>query len=112
MIIASHNLDELERLCDRVAIIDRGHIQRIVSVRESAGRSEARRWRIRVAQALDALVAQFPGASVNGPDVECTADVAALNAGLATAIAQGALIVAVAPAESSLEEAFRSAVTL
>lgn len=111
MIIASHNLDELERLCDRVAIIDRGHIQRIVSVRESAGQGTARRWRIRVAQAPDALVAQLPGATLSGADVECTADVAALNAGLAAGIAQGALIVAVAPAESSLEEAFRSAVT-
>lgn len=112
LIIASHNLDELERLCDRVAIIDRGHIQRIVSVRESAGQGTARRWRIRVAQAPDALVAHLPGATVNGPDVECTADVAALNAGIAAAIAQGSLIIAVAPAESSLEEAFRSAVTL
>lgn len=111
MIIASHNLDELERLCDRVAIIDRGHIQRVVSVRESAGHSTARRWRIRVAQAADALMAHLPGAELNGVDVECTADVAALNAGLAAAIAQGTLIVAVAPAESSLEEAFRSAVT-
>ncbi len=112
IIIASHNLDELERLCDRVAIIDRGHIQRIVSVRESAGQGTARRWRIRVAQVPDALIEHLPGATMNGPDVECTADVAALNAGLAAAIAQGTLIVAVAPAESSLEEAFRSAVTL
>jgi hypothetical protein len=95
-----------------VAIIDRGHIQRIVSVRESAGQGTARRWRIRVAQAPEALVAQLPGASMIGPDVECTADVAALNAALAAAISQGTLIVAVAPAESSLEEAFRSAVTV
>lgn len=112
MIIASHNLDELERLCDRVAIVDHGHIQRIVSVRESAGQSTARRWRIRVAQAPEAVVAQFADSTRSGPDVECSADVAALNAGLAAAIVQGALIVAVAPAESSLEEAFRSAVTL
>jgi ABC-type multidrug transport system ATPase subunit len=112
MIIASHNLDELERLCDRVAIIDRGEIQRVVSVRESSGHGNARKWRIRVAQAADAVVAHLPGATVSGPDVECTADVAGLNAGLAAAIAAGALIIAVAPAESSLEEAFRSAVTL
>ncbi len=112
MIIASHNLDELERLCDRVAIIDRGEIQRVVSVRESAGHGNARKWRIRVAQAADAVLAHLPGAVLSGADVECTADVAGLNAGLAAAIAAGALIIAVAPAESSLEEAFRSAVTL
>lgn len=111
MIIASHNLDELERLCDRVAIIDHGQIQRVVTVREAAGSGAERRWRIRAVSAPEALAARFHGAVVNGPDVECTADVAALNRGIAEAIAEGALIIAVAPAESSLEEAFRSAVT-
>jgi ABC-type multidrug transport system ATPase subunit len=111
VLIASHNLDELERLCDRVAIIDHGAIQRIVEMRSTAGVSVARRWRIRVAQAADAVAAQFPGSSFSGSDIECTADVAGLNAGLAAAITAGALVVAVAPAESSLEEAFRSAVT-
>ncbi len=110
MVIASHNLDELERLCDRVAIIDHGRIQRIVTVREMAGSTEPRRWRLQVAQGADAVVAQFAGAVARGGFVECTADVPALNRGLAEAIAAGALITAVIPAESSLEEAFRAAV--
>lgn len=112
VIIASHNLDELERLCDRVAIVDRGAIQRVVEVRAGAGITAARRWRIRVTQAPDAIAAAFPGAVMAANDVEVTADVAGLNAGIAAAIAAGALITAVGPAESSLEEAFRSAVTL
>lgn len=111
ILIASHNLDELERLCDRVAIIDHGQIQRVVTVREAAGGTERRRWRIRVAQAPDALLAQLPEATQNGADIECTADVAGLNAALAAAIAAGTLVVAVTPAESSLEEAFRTVVT-
>jgi len=111
VLIASHNLDELERLCDRVAIVDRGAIQRVVEVRGGAGITAPRRWRIRVTQAPDAVAAAFPGAVVNGPDIECTADVAGLNAGLAAAITAGALVTAVGPSESSLEEAFRSAVT-
>ncbi len=110
ILIASHNLDELERLCDRVAIVDRGAVQRIVEVRAGAGITTTRRWRIRVTQAPDAVAAQFPGAAVTGMDIECSADVAGLNAGLAAAIASGALVTAVGPAESSLEEAFRSAV--
>ncbi len=110
VLIASHNLDELERLCDRVAIIDRGAIQRIVDVRGTEGVGVPRRWRIRVAQAPDALAAQFSGAVIAGNDIECSADVAGLNAGLAAAIAAGALVVSVLPAESSLEEAFRSSV--
>ena len=110
IVIASHNLDELERLCDRVAIIDRGKIQRVISVREAGADTTARRWRIGATVGIDALAAQFPGAMVSGRILECTADVAALNHGLAAAIAHGALVTAVAPAESSLEEAFRSAV--
>jgi len=112
ILIASHSLDELERLCDRVAIIDRGQIQRVVTVRDASGGSvEARRWRIRVQAGAEAVVAQFDGAVLSGSDIECTADVAGLNRGLAAAMAQGAMIVGVAPTESSLEEAFRSSVT-
>jgi ABC-2 type transport system ATP-binding protein len=111
MVIASHNLDELERLCDRVAIIDHGKIQRIVGVRDAVAAGGTRRWRILTAAGVSALAAQLPGAEVKGVSLECTADVAALNKALAAAIAQGTLVTAVAPAESSLEEAFRSAVT-
>jgi ABC-type multidrug transport system ATPase subunit len=110
ILIASHNLDELERLCDRVAIIDRGKIQRVISVRDAGADTTARRWRIGATAGIDALAAQFPDATVSGRILECNADVAALNHGLAAAIAQGALITAVTPAESSLEEAFRAAV--
>lgn len=111
ILIASHNLDELERLCDRVAIIDHGRIQRIVSVREAAGSLESRRWRIHVVAGIDALAAEFSDAVVEGSIVQCTADLAALNRGLAAAITNGATVSAVLPAESSLEEAFRSAVS-
>lgn len=111
MLIASHNLDELERLCDRVVILDHGQVQRIVTVRDAAGTGEARRWRIRALTGADAVASQFEGAVATGTDVECTADVAALNRGLAAAIAQGALVVAVSASGSSLEEAFRSSVT-
>lgn len=112
IVIASHTLDELERLCDRVAIVDKGRVQRVVDVREAAGGSSApRRWRLRAQVGIDALAAQFPDATVSGDTVECSVDLAGLNRGLASAIAQGALLSSVAPAESSLEEAFRSAVS-
>jgi ABC-2 type transport system ATP-binding protein len=111
VLIASHNLDELDRLCDRVAIVNRGAIQRVVEVRAGAGVTAPRRWRIRVTQAADAIAAAFPDAVMTANDAEVTADVAGLNAGIAAAIAAGALVTAVGPAESSLEEAFRSAVT-
>jgi ABC-2 type transport system ATP-binding protein len=111
IVIASHSLDELERLCDRVAIIDHGKIQRIVSVREARGTGSVRRWRLRAAVGADVVAAQFEGATFRDDTIECTVDVAELNRGVAAAIAQGALVTAIAPAESSLEEAFRAAVS-
>lgn len=111
LLVASHNLDELERLCDRVVIVDHGRVQRVVEVRANAGSGGERRWRVRCAVGADALLAQLPGAERVGDAVECRADLPALNRALAAAIAQGTLVSAVTPAESSLEEAFRSAVT-
>jgi ABC-2 type transport system ATP-binding protein len=111
IIIASHNLDELERLADRVAIIDRGRIQRVVAM-GGAAVTTAMAYLLRASTGADAVVSRFPGATVaaNG-DIEVPrVDIETLNAGLAGAIAEGALISAVVPRESALEQAFHSAV--
>ena len=111
IVIASHNLDELERLADRVAIIDRGRIQRIVTVR-GAPVTALMAYRIRAVTGADTIVERFPGASAadNG-DVDLPpVDIPSLNAGLAAAIGAGALVSAVVPRESALEQAFHSAV--
>ena len=111
IIIASHNLDELERLTDRVAIIDRGRIQRVVTV-SGASVTALMAYRVRVVMGGDALVARFPGSMLgaNG-DLEIPpVDVPTLNAGLAAAIGTGALISAVIPRESALEQAFHASV--
>jgi ABC-2 type transport system ATP-binding protein len=111
IIIASHNLDELERLTDRVAIMDRGRVQRVVTV-SGASVTALMAYRIRVVAGGDALLAQFPG-GVLGMSGELDippVDVPTLNAGLATAIGSGSLISAVIPRESALEQAFHSAV--
>jgi ABC-type multidrug transport system ATPase subunit len=111
IVIASHNLDELERLADRVAIIDRGRIQRIVTVGGVAP-SALMAYRIRVVSGGEALVARFPGATTGAAgeiDVP-PVDIATLNAGLAGALAAGAVVSAVIPRESALEQAFHSAV--
>ncbi len=111
IIIASHNLDELERLTDRVAIIDRGKIQRVVTV-SGASVSTLMAYRVRVVAGGDALTAQFPGAVLgsNGDLDLPPIDVPTLNAGLAAAIGTGALISAVIPRESALEQAFHASV--
>ncbi len=111
--IASHNLDELQRLCDRVAIIDHGQLQRVVSVRAAItdAAQAAAPWRITVVRG-DALVpAVFPGAQLaEGEWITAPLDVESLNAALAGLLAQGALVSGVAPAHSSLEQQFREAV--
>ncbi|HEX7546089.1 MAG TPA: ABC transporter ATP-binding protein, partial [Gemmatimonadaceae bacterium] len=63
IIIASHNLDELERLTDRVAIIDRGRIQRVVTV-NGASVTALMAYRVRVVAGGDALLARFPGSAL------------------------------------------------
>jgi ABC-type multidrug transport system ATPase subunit len=111
IIIASHNLDELERLADRVVIVDRGRVQRVVTV--SAAPSGARAaYRMRAVSRVDALLAAFPGATLlaSGEVDVPPVDAGALNAGLASAISGGAQLTSVVPRESALEQAFHAAV--
>lgn len=111
IIIASHNLDELERLADRVAILAQGRLQRLVTVSDAPVTS-LMAYRLRAGAGARELAAQFPGATLhpNG-DIDVPAvDIARLNAGIAAGIAAGALVSAVVPRESALEQAFHSAV--
>lgn len=111
IIIASHNLDELERVADRVAIIDHGCLQRVVSVREAKG-AGARVYRLRVAGDAAAVLEVFAGATLVGAaEVEIPAvTLAELNAGLQAALARGVQVVSLAPRESALESEFHAAV--
>ena len=111
IIIASHNLDELERLADRVAIIDHGQLQRVVTV-SGAGVSELMAYRVRAVSGAELVAAQFPGAtvSVTGEIDLPAVTIATLNAGIADALAGGALVSAIIPRESALEQAFHSAI--
>ena len=113
MLVASHNLDELERICDRVVIIDRGRIQRVVDLHSADVAAPAVAYRIRVASGAPALLAAFPGAkeATRGDVIVPPTDLASLNSGLARAIAGGALIAAVAPDRSALEREFHDAVS-
>jgi ABC-type multidrug transport system ATPase subunit len=109
--IASHNLDELERLADRVAIIDDGELQRIVRPR---GRPEnfATPYIICVDGGDELVRSVFPDAvmRVEGEFVLQTRDLLALNAGVAALIHNGALVRSLRPSHSVLEQHFREAV--
>jgi ABC-2 type transport system ATP-binding protein len=112
MFIASHNLDELERLCDRVAIIDRGRLQRVVETRRAAAREVASTYHLTVARGAELVQSVFPGARVlNDGEFEIEGgDAPRLNQHLGELIASGVLITALIPAHSGLEAQFREVV--
>lgn len=110
--IASHNLDELQRVADRVAIIDGGRLQRVVDVRTASADGAPRMYRLVVASGGEHVAASFPHALEAGRNEwELRAmTTEALNAGLARLIAQGGRVSSLAPSRSALEEEFRAAV--
>jgi ABC-type multidrug transport system ATPase subunit len=112
MLIASHNLDELQRLADRVAIIDRGRLQRLVSTGYEHAAPSVTRFRIAIARGREVVRNVFPQAEEAGRDeFDITVhSIEELNATLANLIGQGVLIASVVPEHSMLEQQFREAV--
>lgn len=109
--IASHNLDELQRISDRVAIIDRGRLQRVVDLHAPVA-TLAAPYRIVVASGEQHVAAVFPDAvSVGSNEYDIPErPLDRLNAQLGELIARGALVVSVAPVHTALEQHFREAV--
>jgi ABC-type multidrug transport system ATPase subunit len=108
--IASHNLDELQRLADRVAIIDHGTLQRVVRPRgQDAG---ATPYVLTIDGDGAAVVEAFPGAALRaaGEYELAPLDVGTLNAGLSLLLQRGVLVTSLRPAHSLLEQHFREAV--
>jgi len=111
ILIASHNLDELQRICDRVAIIDRGRLQRVVDLSAPSADAMAP-YRLVVRGSGDQVMAVFPDAQSVGNDEYDLPErsLEQLNQQMAALIAAGAMIVSVAPAHSALEQQFREVV--
>ena len=114
ILIASHNLDELARLADRVGILDHGRLQRVVAMRggESPEGTTAP-YRIALARGGELVPDVFPDArDVGQGELELDSlTLDEINAGIATLIARGALVRMVLPAHSLLEQQFREAVS-
>lgn len=108
IIIASHDLDEVERIADRAVVLDAGRVRKVIDL--TAPR-EPVEYRIRLAAASDAIQPSFPDAMhedertftvrVSGP--------AELSQRLGALIASGAIIAAVEPLHEALEERVRAA---
>ena len=110
--IASHNLDELQRLADRVVIIDHGRLQRIVNVRLASEDTTPTPYRLSFAAGESLVPDVFPDAQlIAGSDWEVPArDLGELNRGVAELVARGALLRGMVPTHTALEQHFRDAV--
>ena len=111
IVIASHNLDELERLTDRVVILHQGRMQRIVGGADASRQGGA--YRLTLAEVHPGVSAAFPGAEPVGGRLfewRVEGELAALSRGLAALLAAGAVLVAFEPEQSRLETEFRAAV--
>ncbi|MDQ2666379.1 MAG: ABC transporter ATP-binding protein [Gemmatimonadota bacterium] len=113
ILIASHNLDELSRLADRVGIIDRGRLVRVVDVRATERQvTEGAAYRIVLTRGQELVATQFPMARSLGRGEFEMSDVSLddINRGLVQLIAAGAQVNALYPVHSELEQQFREAV--
>ncbi len=112
ILIASHNLDELQRLADRVAIIDHGRLQRVVSTGYEQNAPTATRFRLTLAGGFDRIRESFPLAESAGRgEYDVTVrSIQELNTALADLMSRGGLVASVVPERSVLEQQFREAV--
>jgi ABC-2 type transport system ATP-binding protein len=113
ILIASHNLDELQRVSDRVAIIDRGRLQRVVDLTANASVGAETPYRLIVKRGVDIVSEVFRNATRVG---ELEFELAPrglddLNRELSELIARGGLVASVAPAHTALEQQFREVVS-
>jgi ABC-type multidrug transport system ATPase subunit len=114
ILIASHNLDELARLADRVGIIDRGRLQRVVDVRANERVvTQGAPYRLVVASGEVRVPEVFPGARVvANAEFEISAlSLGEINEGIGRLIQSGVLVRALYPVHSALEQQFREVVS-
>jgi ABC-2 type transport system ATP-binding protein len=115
VLIASHDLDELERTADRVAVLEAGRLREVIDLRAPALRFPAYRLEVEGAShAGDAVRACFPGAvAEEGPELAFRvqpADADDLNRRVAELIRRGVAVRALSPERETLEQRFHGAV--
>ncbi len=112
ILIASHNLEELERLADRVAILNAGRLQRVVEVTHLLPMASALVYRLTIASGSAELDELFPGVVDlgRGDYAVQVSDLGELNRRVVALIGRGAVVAGIAPAQSALELEFHDAV--
>lgn len=108
VLIASHDLTELERLADRAILLENGKVTDTISLRD---RTDLRVYRITLAGAHDSFGDVFPSARRHDGNVFVVdvSDVADLNRRLAALLTAGGEVVSVQPADTLEERVTRGA---
>ena len=115
ILIASHNLHELEHVADRVAILDGGKLTKVADLQPHATSRELLHYVLELASDSVAVAEIFPDAtriSNDGlaPIWTIDGDLEALNAGLRALLDRGVSVRGFSPRRSRLESAFLEAV--
>jgi ABC-type multidrug transport system ATPase subunit len=108
VLIASHDLAELERMADHALVLESGRLREVISLRD---RTTVRSYRLELADTHAAFSDVFPGAR-SAPEANAyivdVSDVADLNRRLAALLDAGAAVVSVTPADTLEERVTRS----
>jgi ABC-2 type transport system ATP-binding protein len=112
LLVASHDLDEVERTADRVAVLGEGRVREVIDLRAAPAGLPAYRLEVEpAAGAADAVRAAFPGAvSEDGPPLAFlvrAADLAELNRRLDALRRGGVQVRALAPERQTLAARYR-----
>ncbi|MBV9110190.1 MAG: ABC transporter ATP-binding protein [Gemmatimonadetes bacterium] len=111
-LIASHDLNELERTADRVAVLEAGRVREVIDLRAPEAAFPAYRLEVEsTAGAGEAVHACFPGAvAEEGSPLAFrvqASDAEDLNRRVAALLARGVAVRALAPERPTLEQRFR-----
>jgi ABC-2 type transport system ATP-binding protein len=104
VLLNSHLIGEVERVCDRVVILDRGRVAAAGTLAELLGRSEVRLRLDRVDAAAERRLTAAGPLTRDGADYVVAADEAAVPDLVADLVALGVRVRAVEPRRASLEE--------
>jgi len=113
LLFASHDLDEVERVADRVVVLLDGRIREVLELRAPDASLPPYRLELHAPDdvARAAVAEAFPGADPDGDGWTVRADDAAdLSARLASLLARGATVRALVPRPQTLEQRFRRSV--
>jgi ABC-2 type transport system ATP-binding protein len=111
ILMASHDLGEVERVADRAVLVENGAIREIIDTRPAAAPAT---WRIRLQQPLPRILEAFPTAEAAAVDGAAAYTVTAsgpaeLSERLGVLIALGGVVSAVEPVRQALEDRVRGA---